>query len=501
MTIFEAELNFFMDAAPACCGYLVKDSGHFGLMAPDNLEQTRHKLFLEKAQELFGPRDAESILRALNFARGKLRWDGNIAFSTAQLLMDQGADSLTLAVALLAPTVWLGRADLHEIGKLFGPGIATAVGEIDFPVTSRTDTEHNRRSDLHKSLKSLTGDTRRALLNISFRLIQLEHAVECGTHDARDAAREAVDVYVPIASRLGLRELCKRLENASFLILDPVAYEALERRVKPIREEDEACLQILHEGVERLLNKNGIKCIVQGRTKSLYSIHCKMLKTGATLDAIMDRIGLRIIVGKVAECYSVLGLLHTHYRPIPGTFDDYIGLPKENGYQSLHTCVYPVRDISRKPIEFQIRTEFMHIEAEYGTAAHWRYKTGAESAETAYSQTRWLQALVGQHCSAPSTDEFLRLLHRQVYEDHLVVFGRAGLIARLSGDATVLDYIKRYCPDCSHQTQVKVNGTTVPLDHRLCDGDTIEIVAEKKTDESRASAQRGTALSEATPAR
>jgi GTP pyrophosphokinase len=189
----------------------------------------------------------------------------------------------------------------------------------------------------------------------------------------------------------------------------------------------------------------------------------------------MDRVGLRIVVASVPECYAVLGLLHTHFKPIPGTFDDYIGLPKDNGYQSLHTTVYPVREISHKPIELQVRTELMHKEAEHGKAAHWRYKDGIEAQEK-NDKMRWMQGLLQQHQQADSTAEFLATLQRQVYQDRLVVFGQGGRIIRLPDNATVQDYMKKSNARISQGSLVKVNGKAADLDRPLRDGDSIEII-------------------------
>lgn len=452
-------------------------------MTSHDLQLTKSTLLVERAGKAFGPEEADLVARAAHFAGRKLISDGNLAFSAAQLLLDQGADPLTVSVALLAPTVWNARAKLPEIGAIFGSNIAAAVSEFEPPTILRTDTETHRRCDLRCLLNSLANNTRQAILRIAWRVAELECALLSPNKCWDDKVQETLDVYVPIASRLGLGELRKRLEDVSFHILDAPAYEALENKVAPIRAEDEACLKILLEGVRLLLKNNEIQGQVEGRTKSLYSIHSKMIRTSASLDAIMDRIGLRIVVAKVAECYRVLGLVHTHFKPVPGTFDDYIGLPKENGYQSLHTCVYPVRDISRKPIEFQIRTRLMHIEAQYGAAAHWRYKTGTNGSERAASDSQWLKSLVGRHSKTHSSDEFIRMLKRQVQEDHLVVFGRSGLIAKLSVGTTVRDYLTRYHPDSSPELPARVNGMLVPPDHRLHDGDSIETLTDEEVGE------------------
>jgi GTP pyrophosphokinase len=243
-----------------------------------------------------------------------------------------------------------------------------------------------------------------------------------------------------------------------------------------MRCEDEKCLPILLAGVQRLLEKNGIQARIEGRMKSLQGIRRKMARTGKALDQIMDRVGLRIIVTSVPECYRVLGLLHAHFKPVSGTFDDYIGHPKKNGYQSLHTCVYPVREISHKPIEFQVRTELMHREAEHGTAAHWRYKNEMESPKKAIADGQWVQGPLTPEPPARCAEPFVDLLHRHVFDDHLVVFGNGGRIQRLPEKATVRDYLAKLDMPPPDSPVVKVNGEVAELDRCLRDGDSIDIV-------------------------
>ena len=443
-------------------------------MARNTLELAHDGLFIEKIKSGFQAAEAGLLTKAHAFSREKATSAGSLSFRVAELIRDQGVDAVTIAAALLAPTLWHGCAELAEIKQHFGQAVAGTLRDFKSPLVLRTDTEPHRREDIHVLLGSLAGNPRKALLFIAFRLIELESAFETHGADVRSMAQETLDFYVPIANRLGLGELCRRLEDACFHILNPDDYETLEQQVAHIRAEDDKCLQILMEGVKRLLTKNDIQASIQGRAKSLYSIYGKMSRTGNPLDEIMDRIGLRIIVLSVPECYTVLGLLHTHFKPIPGTFDDYIGLPKDNGYQSLHTCVYPVREISHKPIEFQVRTELMHMEAEHGRAAHWRYKT--ESASNGHPQGQWINGLVHQHGRAENARAFIQLLHRQVYEDHLVVFGKGGRIMRLPDNATVRDYMNQSNIHFPQGAVVKVNGEIVDIDRNLRDGDSIEVV-------------------------
>ena len=294
-------------------------------------------------------------------------------------------------------------------------------------------------------------------------------------------AQETLDLFVPIANQLSLGNLRRRLEDACFYTLDPEGYLALKKKVTPIQADDDRCLRILLAGVQRLLDNNNIQSRLQGRTKSLHGIHRKMTLTGKTLEEIMDRIGLRVILNSVPECYTVLGLLHAHFKPIPGTFDDYIGLPKDNGYQSLHTCVYPVREISHKPIEIQIRTELMHMEAEHGAAAHWRYKSEADVKKHDYQRLQWIQGLAHQHENAVSTEAFVELLYRQVFSDHMVVFGTGGRIVRLADKATVRDYLNITNIHIPKGGLVKVNGRIADINQPLKDGDSIEIPGADRT--------------------
>jgi len=195
-------------------------------------------------------------------------------------------------------------------------------------------------------------------------------------------------------------------------------------------------------------------------------------------------------VNSVPECYTVLGFLHSHFKPIPGTFDDYIGLPKDNGYQSLHTCVYPVREISHKPIEIQIRTELMHMEAEHGAAAHWRYKSEADVKKHDYQRLQWIEGLAHQHEKAVSNEAFVELLHRQVFSEHMVIFGNGGRIVRLADNATVGDYLDIMNIHIPKGGLIKVNGVVADINQPLKDGDSVEIPGTDQTSIGEAEAHR-----------
>jgi GTP pyrophosphokinase len=446
-------------------------------MRRDTPELACDSLFIEKFSRAFAAADADLLNKAYVFLKRRASGLDSNPFQAAELLLDQDADAVTIAAALIAPLLWQGLADLDQVRDHFGQLVAETLEGLNSSFLLRFDTRQYRRENIGALLSTMGSDPRKAVLLITFRLLTLENATSLREYNLLGLAQETLDLYVPIANRLSLGEIRRRLEDACFRILDPAGYENLRKQVAPIQADDDKCLRILLAGTQRLLNNNGIQGRIQGRTKSLHAIRRKMKRTGRTLDGIMDRVGLRIIVPSVPQCYAVLGLLHTHFKPIPGTFDDYIGLPKDNGYQSLHTCVYPVRGVSHKPIEFQVRTELMHAEAEHGAAAHWRYKTETAGGGGDGNRTQWMAGLVRQHEEAKSAEAFIELLHRQVFQDHLVVFGNGGRIIRLAEKATVRDYLNtsnvRVCRDAI----VKVNGETATLDWPLKDGDSIEIVA------------------------
>jgi GTP pyrophosphokinase len=459
-------------------------------MGRDTPEAAVYSLFIEEIKQKFMAADADLVARAYAFSKERVRGEGSVPFRAADLLLKQNADAVTIACALLAPILWQGLANVVEIEKHFGRTIAAALQDLDPHSVQRHENQPYRRENVGSLLASMGTVPRKTLLLIVFRLLALEEATVSREADAGQMARETLDFYVPIADRLSLGELRRQLEDASFQILDFQGYADLRQKLIPIQAEDDKCLSILLSVVRRMLHSNGIEGRVHGRTKGLHSVRRKMIRTGKTLEQIMDRVGLRVIVRSVPDCYAVLGLLHSHFKPIPGTFDDYIGLPKDNGYQSLHTCVYPVREVSRKPIEFQIRTELMHAEAEHGTAAHWRYKSDAEVTERDRQRAQWMMGLARQYEESDSTEAFIDLLYRQVFRDHLVVFGNGGRIVRLFERATVRDYLSIINIRFPRGAAVRVNGKTADMNQMLRDGDSIEVLVGGDSPSGRISVDR-----------
>ena len=429
-------------------------------------------------RDRFGPVGSEPVLRALDWALAHSPERENEIARLGSLLLAQHADHASLAAMFLSRAA--SDAALGPLPNEFGDEISGLVLDLR-SVSPASDHEDGLGVlDLRPLMDSMTRDVRSVLLRVAGCVFDLENAAQ-STHersDLRPMAREAFDVHAPLAERLGLYQLRRRLEDAAFRVLEPEVYRELSAAVAPIREQDEACVRILVDGVVRLLSRNGVTAEVVGRTKGLYSLYQKMLRKQCSVDQIMDRVGVRVIVDSVPTCYQVLGLLHAHFCPIPGTFHDYVGRPKENGYQSLHTCVHPLPGASAKPVEFQIRTQAMHTNAEFGAAAHWRYKNRCDADVIRSDQLRWLGDLSAR-CQVLDSPEFLEELRRQVYEEQIVVFQEEGGQLRLPAGSTVRDFLSRTLGWDRPDVVVHINGVHADDGAVLRDGDTVRASAAR----------------------
>jgi GTP pyrophosphokinase len=433
------------------------------------LEQRRS--FLQEVKSSYQRNHLDLIHRVLEFVSQKLGPELPCGLGPARILLHQHAEPSVVSAGLLTPVLRRGAASHKELRDRFGEGVVQLVEGLHHLASS-----DERPPETRALRNALVEDLRVLVLLLAFRLHELLRTMEWDCPRARQMARETLDIYAPLADLMGMASLRRQLEDLSFRILEPEAHASLWRAVKPILKEDQACLQILVEGLQGLLRQSGIEGSIHGRIKSLYSIHRKMQRKGTSLEEILDRIGLRVLVPTVADCYSVLGVLHTHFRPIPGTFDDYIGLPKVNGYQSLHTCVYPVRQVSRKPVEFQIRTHWMHLHAEYGYAAHWRYKeVHGRTGEEGEGWLSRLSHLGTEDGEEEGPDRFVQRLRRELMQPRIVIFGGDGSICRLPQGATVRDFLERQGVSPDQVSVVIVNGIPRPMDHPLSDGDAVEL--------------------------
>jgi (p)ppGpp synthase/HD superfamily hydrolase len=442
----------------------------------DDLEVTQSNGFRERVEQAFVGADAAQVLAAHDWALKMSGASEPTETFAADVLLRHHAEPIVVAAALLVPLRRCRHIELGQLRSRFGERAANLVENASHEGLLLTMPEAQRTEYLRLFLESNAEDPSVAILRIGLRLAELERIAGQNSDSHQEIAHETLDLYVPLADQLGMRDLCTHLEDLCFQVLEPAAYQELARNVEPIQREDAVCLRLLEEGVRRLLVQNSMNARVYGRTKGLYSLYRKMCRRQCSVQDIMDEIGLRVIVPSVGECYVALGLLHTHFPPIPGTFDDYIGLPKDNGYQALHTCVYPVPGISFKPVEFQIQTDAMHQQAQFGIAAHWRYKD-TEASLVQERQAQWLRSLPSQHDKAVNHAEFIECLRRQVYDFKLVIFGPGGRRMWLPQGSLVRDLYGRFDVNSEEGYVVKINGVICPPDHSLRDGDTVELVA------------------------
>lgn len=434
------------------------------------------------------------VHRACALLRLHSRENVSIVTDVVQLLVDQKVDSSVLVATLLASLLRTGRVSHHFVREIFGKEFLRLAGLLNCSTSSSicgtVDPEGGRIS-MHYPPVNIA---HRNILLLALLLIDLEQMGEGQKQPNMMKAQEALHVFVPVASRLNLRQVRRRLEDAAFKILEPDCYEEIRCQVpSPQATEDAAILQIMREGIRRFLEKDRIKGEVHGRIKSLYSLHKKIESTGRSIQSIMDRIGLRVVVSSVPECYRVLGILHSRFESIPCCFDDYISIPKKNGYQSLHTCLFPLRNVHYKPVELQIRTELMHHEAEYGAAAHMLYKDQSETdAAAKMSATLQRNDPAAKNTQQSDPDEFIHRLREQMFTDNMVIFGQAGQIIYCPEQLSVREYLLNMKIEVSSKTVIRVNGKAVDISDILHDRDSIEIISsEKSTKEYWMALERG----------
>jgi GTP pyrophosphokinase len=297
-------------------------------------------------------------------------------------------------------------------------------------------------------------------------------------------AKETLDIFAPLASRLGIWQIKWELEDLGFRHLNPEKYKEIAEQIQERRPNREAQIESIKEHLIKLLAKNNIKVDVTGRPKHIYSIYRKMTEKGKPFDLVRDVRAVRLIVPDIPACYAALGVIHTHWRPIPGEFDDYIAAPKDNFYQSLHTAV--IYD-DKRPLEVQIRTAEMHQNAEYGIAAHWRYKEGSKGADKHFEErVNWLRRMMEWRSDVSDAQEFVEGMKTDVFQDRVYVFTPRGDIIDLSAGSTPIDFAYHVHTDIGHRCRgARVNGKLVPLYQDLKTGDQVEILTAKRGGPSR----------------
>ncbi len=434
--------------------------------------------------------DFREVVRAYQYARdaheGQFRRSGEAYIShpiaVATELADLGLDTATLVAALLHDVVEDTPTTRMEIGEYFGDEVAVLVDGVTKLDRLQVDSkEHQQAETFRKMFMAMAEDIRVLLIKLADRLHNMSTLEHLPREKQKAIAQETLDIYAPLAHRLGMQRFKLQLEDLGFATLHPKRYEEIVAMVSERNPEREAYIEEVTQQLEAQLRELKIRGQVTGRPKHYYSIYEKMVVRGKEFDEIHDLVGVRVIVNSVRDCYAVLGQIHATWRPVPGRFKDYIAMPKFNLYQSLHTSVIGPHG---RPLEIQIRTRAMHHTAEYGVAAHWKYKDVARTgAPDQSSDFAWIDQLLDWQEDVEDPDDYLESLRIDMYEDEVFVFTPRGDPKALPAGATPIDFAYAIHTEVGHRcVGAKVNGRLVPLDVELHNGDTVEILTSKAED-------------------
>ncbi len=438
--------------------------------------------------------ELDLVSRAYRFAaaahEGQCRKSGEpfVAHPVEVALILSGLrmDAETICAALLHDTVEDTKATTEQLQELFGESVARLVDGV----TKITRIEVENLSDeqaqtIRKMFVAMSKDIRVVIIKLADRLHNMRTLGALREDRRIFKSRETLEIYAPIAHRLGISSIKWELEDLSFFYLEPNKYKQVARMVMESRAEREAYLSQVMGILRAEVDRMGIPCRIEGRPKHLYSIYEKMTQRGKGFSEIYDLIAVRIIVKDIKDCYSALGAVHTLWHPMPGRFKDYIAMPKDNMYQSLHTTVIGP---AARPLEVQIRTEDMHAQSEYGIAAHWRYKEkGATRGDLELDkQLAWLRETVDWADETQDSREFLKSLKVDLAPTEVFVFTPKGDVKSLRAGSTPIDFAYAIHTEVgNHCVGAKVNGAIVPLSYRLQNGDRVEILTQKSATPSR----------------
>ncbi|MDD4094953.1 MAG: bifunctional (p)ppGpp synthetase/guanosine-3',5'-bis(diphosphate) 3'-pyrophosphohydrolase [Oscillospiraceae bacterium] len=402
--------------------------------------------------------------------------------ATTEILTELEVDTDTLVAALLHDTVEDTDVDLGLIEELFGDEVVQLVdGVTKLSKISYSSKEEVQAENMRKMFLAMAKDIRVVLIKLADRLHNMRTMKHLSPEKQLEKALETRDIYAPLAHRLGIYKIKWELEDLSLRYIDRDAYYELVGAISQRRTEREQFLEEVVAELQIKVSEMGIQAEIEGRPKHFYSIYSKMKVQGKNLDQIYDLFACRVIVGTVADCYAVLGLVHEMYYPMPGRFKDYIAMPKPNMYQSLHTTVIGKKGI---PFEVQIRTLSMHRTAEYGIAAHWRYKqglSGASGQSALDSKLSWLRQLLDWQGDSKDATEYLDSLKIGLVADEVFVFTPKGDVISLPKQSTPIDFAYNIHSGVGNRMYgAKVNGRIVPLSYELQNGDIVEILASEK---------------------
>ncbi len=453
--------------------------------------------------------DADQIRSAYDFAalahEGQFRATGEPyvihPLNVAMLLADMHLDAETIEAALLHDTIEDTAATNEDLAKQFGPTVAHLVEGVTKLSNvsklqregsaekveksererekSRADSHQQQAENLRKMFLAMFDDPRVVLIKLADRLHNMRTLEGLKPEKQRRIATQTLEIYAPLANRLGMWQMKGELEDLAFAYLNPDKYKELTTLLKETKASRDRYLKRVMSVLTRELNAAGIEVEIKGRVKHVYSLWQKMQRKNRPIEHIYDVLAVRIIVDTVKDCYAALGVIHSQWPPIPGEFDDYIARPKESMYQSLHTAVW---GLDNKPLEIQIRTHEMHEIAEYGIAAHWRYKEqrGGKRDWRYEQKIAWLRRLMSWRDEVESAQDFVESLKSDVFQEHIYVFTPQGDIFELPKGATPIDFAYRIHTDLGHQTAgAKMNDRMITLDTPLENGSVVRILKDK----------------------
>ena len=435
--------------------------------------------------------DLELLRRAYDFAaeqhKTQTRRSGEPYLShpveVAHLLADMRLDVTSLCAALLHDVVEDTKIPLEKISEQFGPDVARLVEGVT--KISRLDLlapEARQAESVRKMLLAMVNDVRVVMVKLADRLHNMRTLGYLDSERQQRISRETLDIYAPVANRLGMGLIRGELEDLAFRYLESEAFLELQKKVASKQKIFDKFLLEAQETIREKMIESGIPAEVQARTKRLYSVHLKVQKQQRNLDQIYDLLAVRVITDTVKNCYAALGVIHQIWRPVPGRFKDYIAMPRPNLYQSLHTSVIH----SGQPFEVQIRTQEMHRIAEQGVAAHWKYKDGGAASSADDQRIVWMRQLIEWVQEMQEPSEFLSTLRVDLYPEEVYTFTPKGRVVVLPRGATPIDFAYAVHTEVGHQCAgAKVNGEMVPLRHALANGDVVEITTQKGHEPSR----------------
>ncbi|MEA4958712.1 MAG: bifunctional (p)ppGpp synthetase/guanosine-3',5'-bis(diphosphate) 3'-pyrophosphohydrolase [Anaerolineaceae bacterium] len=471
--------------------------------------------FLAKVPQAYSAADRESFAKAYALAQkahaGQTRASGQPYLAhcvgVANILMGMEVAPSMVIAGLLHDTVLDGHVTIEQIRTEFGETVASFVEDLtritSLPQISRADQHEEERvplppaadsEDSHlgdnvtetirKMLLAIGDDIRVVIIKLADRLNNMRALNALPPDRQKKIAQETLDIFAPLANRLGIWQMKWELEDLGFRYTNPERYNEIANSLSLRRNKRQEEINNIISTLQKLMEQSEVKATISGRPKHIYSIYRKMQRKGLGFDAIRDLRAVRIIVDDVATCYKVLGIIHMHYQPIPGEFDDYIAVKKPNNYQSLHTSIiFP----DGKPVEVQIRTYEMHQNAEFGVAAHWRYKEKGAQISNAYEQkVSNLRGAISYSQTLADDQELIEAMRSDVFRDRVYALTPKGDAVELPFGSTPIDFAYQVHTDIGHRCRgAKVNGKLVTLDYQLKTGDQVEILAAKRGGPSR----------------